>query len=46
MHKCYNHVMLVCLYSSAVIWHKDDDGVWRIMFEMDNSQTPQQLEGI
>ncbi|XP_065888053.1 uncharacterized protein [Dysidea avara] len=32
--------------NSAVIWHKDDDGVWRIMFEMDNSQTPQQLEGI
>ncbi|XP_065908092.1 uncharacterized protein [Dysidea avara] len=24
----------------AMIWRKDDDGLWRILFEMANSQTP------
>ncbi|XP_065907576.1 uncharacterized protein [Dysidea avara] len=24
----------------AIIWRKDDDGEWRILFEMINSQTP------
>ena len=33
-------IKLVYIYSFAQIWRKDDDGVWRHLFEMMNSQVP------